>query len=323
MIGTRDDIHWDRASQVPLYTGAITDGWMGIHFDPSTRTYVSYCRPRDRYESGALISPGDRAFTPHASGNFDIYASVVRRIGSMERGALWQTEKTWPRTVLLPDETDFQNAVTALMNMKVKWHGGVYLGFLTPFVPKDQVWTDLVFSRDGKSFQCCPQALIANGPAGAWDSRQAWAMPEWAEVGDEWWIPYWGADTGPNTPYQENAVRAIGITKLRKEGFFSLRTPSVGGVIVMRLLRWPGGDLFVNCDTATGELRVRVSDRYRRALGSFNYADCTPLAGSGVRQCVAWGERALASQKGGLLRLEFHFSKQADLYAFQAGTADE
>ncbi len=318
LIGSRDGIHWDRDNQSSLYTGAITDGWMGMLYDSARQTYVSYCRPRDRYESGGLKAPGDDAFKPGKSSNFDFYVGVVRRIGRMERGALWQSEEAWPRSILLPDEKDHRNGVTAHMNMRARRHGGVYFGLLTPFVPKELVWTELVFSRDGKAFERTHEPFIANGPEGAWDSHQVWAQPEWVEVGEEWWIPYWGANAGPNTPFKDTVVRGIGLAKIRKEGFVSLRAPEVGGVVVTRLLRWPGGELLVNAGTAQGELRVRVTDRHRRAFDGFNYADCAPLNGDSTAHAVRWQGRALDSLKDELVRLEFYFSKQGDLYSFRA-----
>ena len=52
LIGTTDGIHWDREHQMSIFTGAISDGWMGMNYDPERKKYVSYCRPRDRYEGG-------------------------------------------------------------------------------------------------------------------------------------------------------------------------------------------------------------------------------------------------------------------------------
>lgn len=317
LIGSKDGIHWDREQQQSIYIGAISDGWMGMSFDPERRKYVSYCRPRDRYEGGGYKSPGDADFLPVDS-KHDIYAGVVRRIGRMEREALWTQEEAWSRTVFLPDEMDQQNEITSHMSMKVKLFGGVYFGFLIPYVPKEVLWTELILSRDGKSFERTHTPFIATGAPGAWDRGQAWATPDWVEVGDEWWITYHGSDRGPNVAIPKDTTWGIGLAKIRKEGFVSLRTPEVGGVIVTRLLKWPGGDLLVNAGTGSGEMRVRVSSKNRHAFDGFNYADCTPVSGDRVAQRVEWKGRRLDELKGQEVRLEFYFSKQADLYAFRA-----
>jgi hypothetical protein len=176
----------------------------------------------------------------------------------------------------------------------------------------------LVVSRDGLSFERIHQPLVPAGEPGAWDSQQAWALPDWVEVGDEWWISYFGASRPPNTTIQQDSTWGIGLCKIRKEGFVSLRTPEVGGVVVTRLLTWPGGDLLVNCDASQGEMRVRVSSQGRHAFDGFNYSDCDPFSGDEVAQNITWGGRSLDALMGKDVRLEFYFSKQADLYGFSA-----
>jgi len=319
LIGSHDGIHWDREHQMSILTGAISDGWFGIIYDPDRKKYISYCRPRDRYEGGPYKSPGDADFLPVDS-KHSVYAGVVRRIGRMERDALWTQEENWSRTVFLPDNVDQENGITSHMSMKAKVYGGVYFGFLIPYIPKDLLWTELVFGRDGKSFERTHQPFIATGAAGAWDSGQAWVTPDWVEVGDEWWITYHGANSGPNTPIPKDTTWGIGLAKIRKEGFVSLSTPDVGGVIITKLLKWPGGDLLVNCDASHGEMRVRVSNKGRHAFDGFNYADCTPFTGNSVAHKVAWKGHSLDTLKGEDIRLEFYFSKQADLYSFRAAT---
>jgi hypothetical protein len=321
LIGTKDGIHWDREHQMPILTGAISDGWFGMIYDPVRKKYVSYCRPRDRYEGGPYKSLGDTDFLPNDS-KHNIYAGVVRRIGRMERDALWTQEEAWSRTVLLPDEVDHKKGITSHMMMKARPYGGVYFGFLNPYVPKDLLWTELVLSHDGVVFERTHQPLVPTGAPGAWDCRQTWASSDWVEVGDEWWITYVGANSGPNTPIPKDTTWGIGLSKIRKEGFVSLSTPDVGGVIITKLLKWPGGDLLVNCDASKGEMRVRVSNKGRHAFDGFNYSDCVPFSGNRVAHRTSWRGRALDELKGENVRLEFYFSKKADLYAFRASPAN-
>lgn len=317
LIGSKDGVRWDREQQMSIFTGEISDGWMGMNYDPERKKYVSYVRPRDRYESGAHRSPRDDDFLPVES-KHSIYSGVVRRIGRMERDALWTQEDAWPRTVFLPDEVDQKNEITSHMSMKVKTHGGVHFGFLIPYVPKEQLWTELVLSRDGRSFERTHRPFLATGEPGAWDSGQAWVTPDWVEVGDEWWITYHGANSAPNVAIPKDTTWGIGLAKIRKEGFVSMSTPKGGGVIITRLLKWPGGDLVVNCDVPRGEMRVRVSNRDRRAFDGFNYADCVPFTGSSVAHRVEWSGKRLDELKGQQLRLEFYFANDADLYSFRA-----
>ena len=53
-----------------------------------------------------------------------------------------------------------------------------------------------------------------------------------------------------------------------------------------------------------------------RLLG-FDYEECSPLAGSGVSQRVAWKNKSLDELAGQVVRLEFLVTK-ADLYTFHA-----
>ncbi len=133
-------------------------------------------------------------------------------------------------------------------------------------------------------------------------------------MGDEWWLYYAGSD-GPHSSRER--LHGIGLAKVRKEGFLSMRGPDNGGVIVTRQLVWPGGDLVLNADARGGEIRVRVSDARRQTMADFNYDACSPLTGSGVAQQVAWKNKSLHALAGQAIRLEFLVTK-ADLYSFRA-----
>ena len=74
---------------------------------------------------------------------------------------------------------------------------------------------------------------------------------DWVEVGDEWWF-YYSAYDGPHGTSERDGQ--IGLAKLRKEGFISMRGPAGGGVLVTRPIRWPGGDLVVN--SAWGDFAI-------------------------------------------------------------------
>lgn len=320
LIGSRDGIHWDGEGQKSIVTGSISDGWHGMLFDPKRKQYVGYCRPRDRYDSGGPVSPSNSDFQPSADPrvNESLYAGVVRRIGRIESDELWRSQEARPQTVFLPDEIDLKNKVTAHMSMGAKYYGGAYFGFLHPYDPHDSVWTELVLSRDGKSFERTHERMVSPGASDAWDSKQTWGVPDWCEVGDEWWFYYFGGNSPPNLPFQTDTQWGIGLAKIRKEGFVSLSAPPGGGVVVTRLLTWPGGDLLINCNASAGEMRVRVSDKQRRAYPGLNYSDCTPFTGDNVRHKIVWNNASLRELKGQQVRLEFYFSKQADLYSFQA-----
>lgn len=154
--------------------------------------------------------------------------------------------------------------------------------------------------------------------------RLSWAAwwwiwrTDWVEVGNEWWIYYSGWD-GPHGITERTG--AIGLAKVRKEGFVSLRGPHGGGVVCTRQLIWPGGELVVNADASQGLLRVRVSDRRRRPIEGFDYDACLDFQGDQVAHHVAWNNRKLDELTGQTIRLEFYL-RDADLYTFRAVRED-
>jgi hypothetical protein len=74
-------------------------------------------------------------------------------------------------------------------------------------------------SKDGIHFERHPlrPRLVDYGPGDSWEDEMVIAS-SWVEVGDEWWIYYAGWD-GPHITRDRNS--AVGLAKLRKEGFVS------------------------------------------------------------------------------------------------------
>jgi hypothetical protein len=216
-----------------------------------------------------------------------------------------------------PDEVDVANKATALMDVRVKYcGGGAYIGFIMPFIPKDKLWSELILSRDGRYFERMRPAVLPCGSEEEWDSAQAWAS-DWTEVGAEWWIYSFSGAWQPNTTVYPDRW-GVGLAKIRKEGFVSLNVPDTGGLIVTKLVKWPGGNLMVNADAADGQMRVRVSTDTRRTVKGFDFTDCEPIRGDNVAHKVNWGDNSIDNLKGKIIRLEFYFSKAADLYTFRA-----
>ncbi|MFT5376438.1 MAG: hypothetical protein ACI906_003275, partial [Candidatus Latescibacterota bacterium] len=110
-------------------------------------------------------------------------------------------------------------------------------------------------------------------------------------------------------------VPGIGLARMRKEGFASLRSPQGGGVIVTKTFTCPSGRLFVNVDATHGELSVRVTNYERQTLPGFE-EESLPLSGDHVRHEVTWGDKQLETLRGQEIRLEFEMKGAVDLYSF-------
>ena len=137
-------------------------------------------------------------------------------------------------------------------------------------------------------------------------------------MGDEWWFYYAGHDGGHDSKERK---AAIGLATCKKERLFGLHGPDAGGgVVVTRLIKWPGGDLLVNAAAAgdSAKLTVRVSDATRDPYDGFDHTDCAAFAGDAVRHKVTWkGDRSMDEFAGKVVRLEI-FLQHADLFTIVA-----
>lgn len=304
LIGSQDGIHWETASDTRL-KHLHSDTLNSIVYDPNRKRYLMTCRAKDRYRRfrGAMIDTG-----------------ASRRISFLTSDKLWAPWKGSPQALLTPDEVDAEEHFNFFYGMPVHHFAGVYWGFLWVFRMNDPIHTELVISRDGVHWRRSPKRipLIPRGADGAWDDGMTFGGPHWVEVGDEWWFYYAGHDGGHNSPDRK---AAIGLAKCKKERLISLSGPAKGGgVVVTRLIRWPGGDLHINAaarDRQDATVTVRVSDAIRDALPGFDHAQCDPFSGDAVRHKVAWRGRSMNELRGKVVRLEI-FLQNADLFAIAA-----
>ncbi len=311
LMGSHDGIHWDRPSHTTIAT-MHSDTSNCIVYDPRSGEFSLFCRAKHIYRTrrGEVLDVG-----------------ASRRVALMKSRELWTQWRDEPRNILIPDELDNLESFNFFYGMTASYHAGLYWGFAQSFKWNTDIHVELAWSRSGTGFERFPTRpkLIPRGPEAAWDSGLIFAGPGWIEVGDEWWIDYTGWD-GPHGR-RENEERgrwrqgAIGLAKVRKEGFISLRGPRHGGVVVTRKLLWPGGELRLNADAHSGELKVRVSDARRQVLPGLDYSDCVPFTGDSVSHQMQWKDRQLSLLAGKVIRLEFYL-QNADLYTFRAEGSD-
>lgn len=304
---SRDGRHFEAADDRLLYH-LHSDSPNTLVRDPARKQYVLYCRAKDKYRAW-----GDDMFDTGAS----------RRVARIANDKLFEGwgGQGGPQVVLIPDERDNETHYNFFYGMPVRLYAGVYFGFLELFRMNDFIHTELAISRDGIQWQRFPrrEKFIAYGEEDSWDDTMNFGSPSWVEVGDEWWFYYSGWDGPHGTPIRTGA---IGLAKLRKEGFVSMHGPIGGGVVCTRRLIWPGGDLRVNADASKGELKVRLSDAKRKPLPGFDYEDCVAFTGDKIRHTVEWRGKSIQALKGKEIRIEFYL-KEADLFTFVAGEGDQ
>ena len=295
LIGSHDGIEWDPASSLLIFPSYRPDTHSSILWDPARRMYICFTRATNLY---------------------DDTNGLRRRVARLEHSTLWDKWPIYPENVLIPDELDERSGHPLFYGMPTQYYAGIYWGFLWPYAYGGDIHTELAFSRDGWSFQRLPERprLVDRGPEGSWDAGMVFAST-WLEVGDEWWLYYSGTDGGHNS--REN-VPGIGLARVRKEGFVSLRSPAGGGTVVTKLLRWPGGRLRVNADAEKGEFTVSATGYDRKPIEGFDPEPSVPVTGHRIRHEVVWRNGDIGQLKGQAVRLEFVMRGEVDLYGFQA-----
>ena len=292
LIGSHDGIHWDPQSDTAVSTGFTPDTHGSIVWDPRLGRFVWFTRATDIYR----------------------VRGARRKVARLEHRSLWGE---WPircENVLLPDEVDASTRHNYFYGMPTTCYAGMYWGFLWPYRHQEGIYTSLAYSRDGREFRrpAARPPLIPVGEEGCWDAGMAMAS-RWLEVGDEWWIYYCG--TG-GAHKERDPKPGIGLARLRKEGFASLRSPPGGGFVVTRVFPCPAGRLWINADARRGEVRVKVTDYSRQPVDGFA-GESLSFGGDAVRHEVRWPEGSRAAGLAGReVRLEFEMRGEVDLYAF-------
>ncbi|MHC4884350.1 MAG: glycosyl hydrolase family 32 [Planctomycetota bacterium] len=141
-------------------------------------------------------------------------------------------------------------------------------------------------------------------------------------VGDELYIYYsaYGGDPKrtPSETWHTNgtyANGAVGLAKLRRDGFASMRPCFANAITQTRPVRFSGSHLFVNANTVGDRLRVEVRDLSGKPIPGFTFGDCNGFMGNSTGSQVTWKEHSLAPLAGQPVRFCFQMDR-GDLYSF-------
>lgn len=182
----------------------------------------------------------------------------------------------------------------------------------------------LAVSRDGIKFRRAGgrKPFMSMGPAGRFDSKFVWAMPDPVRIGDELWIYYVGSnrdhDGYVDTAAEGNHLTGISRAVLRLDGFVSADANYGGGEITTPLIKFSGTRLELNVETSGGgSVLVELLDENDKPIPGFSKTDATPVNGNSVRMPVRWGDGAeVKTLAGKPIKLRFHM-RDCKLYAFQ------
>lgn len=113
-----------------------------------------------------------------------------------------------------------------------------------------------------------------------------------------------------------SGVCSTGLATLRRDGFASMDAREAGGTLTTRPVRFQGKHLFVNCNTAQGELRVEVLGPDWQPVAPFSYENCSPIRADKTLEQVRWETSSdLSALAGKPVRFRFHL-RNGRLYAF-------
>ncbi len=295
-----DGVTWTPYEHNPVLEGT-SDTHTLLGWDDRVRRYVAYTRPGIR-EAGRGI----------------------RVIGRSES----EDFITWsdPEIVLQPDEDD--PPAMEFYGMPVFAHAGMYIGLPwayhaheeEPSVRMDaEVDVQLAVSRDGVQWQRTGnrRPFIPRGVPGSFDSRGIYTAKAPVIVGNEFWF-YYGGSASYHGDGSRKSNYALGLAKLRLNGFVSMEAIDGDGWLVTKPFTCEGSRLTLNMEGNGGYVTVAVLDAEGTHLPGYHRIESALIDGDGLNQPVSWLERSsLDGLQGQVIRLKFSLRDGARLYAFQ------
>jgi len=307
-----DLIHWTSLPELPIFgrSGARMGDSNGLHYDPAGRIYVLNMR---HYDIQAIPvnfnNPVVEAWCicpPYYP--LDWVRGNKRRVWQSESSDLMHWSE--PYSILTPEdgEDSLDETFYGFCQFPL---GSVMMGFLPilDYVSNEMV-ARLVYSRDGKNWHHLNkrQPFLAPRGEGNWDAHMVTLSHGPIEVGDELFIYYGGATnhhdwwiTGdreklqvPEVLDRKNVSYAMGLTKLRLDGFVSLdaKAPRCG-ILITRPLISQGTNLMINARCRDGgSVSAEVVNVRDEVFPGYSRQECDVFRGDDVRHVVSWGGRA-------------------------------
>jgi hypothetical protein len=184
---------------------------------------------------------------------------------------------------------------------------------------------NLAYSRDGWHWDRPDRrALIRAERRDVWDRGYVQPVGGICTIhGDTLWFYYTGFQGNLERKNEADALKtgmydqgSTGVAFLRRDGFASMDADATGGELVTRPLTFSGKQLFVNANTAEGELRAEILDEAGNPITPFTLDNCKPVSVDSTLERVRWkGARSLSSLAGKPVRIRFHVSN-GSLFAF-------
>lgn len=306
----------------PTEERPLFEGWETVH---DTHTFMGWDEGLGKYV--AFLRP-PVSLNPHRR----------RLIGvSMTEDVL-----DWPAPAVVlqadefdPSSTDNRGRFVGmdLYCMQAFRYGPGFLGLLNNFDQNlaaefnDPIYVTLACSPDCVHWHRTLRSRFLNvGAPGTFDGGMTYTVTKPVIHNDEIYIYYGGYPhvhqgwCPAHELVSHDARPAVGLARLRLDGFFGLYTNPYPGRIVTKPIPVSGSRLLVNTlpdTTQGGWLRVEVQDESGRPFEGLSKDDCTPITEDGLYHEVRWeSRRTLAELVGRQARIAL-YQRENVFYAFR------
>ena len=314
-------IVWHEPPYVPregyfLYTSPDGIHWTRETQDPIALSLNGYTMPQSGIGDTSIFR-WDSHLEKYVCDSKFVLPGKFRCRGIMESDDLWHWSP--PRMTLYPDSLDHPDS--QVYGHLSFCYESMWLGFLRMMhthVGWKQTTCELTCSRDGRNWSRAGERgeFLTLGTRDEWDADYHDACWDPIRVDDELWIYYRSLNRQP-TEKTPKVGHAIGLAKLRRDGFVSLNAGEEIGSVTTRPLTFTGARLHVNAEVANGgAIRAALLTRASEPVSGYGLEDCTPLQAGGLDVPVSWGTgNQLPPPEEGPARFVFEL-KNAKVYSF-------
>ncbi len=303
-----DGIHWRPDPGNPVYSG-VRDTMHNVLYDDERERWLLYTRPMS-YAGQHKMTEADMAY------------------GMKSRGAVAVGETPqsfhYPRCILWPEE-DEPAKIDAFLVVKCGSH---FIGFKTMMTAESLNDVYLVSSRDGIRWKRLPGAepYIARGREGDFDCGQAGAPKNIVEVGDWYYLYYWGTPRGQKT--WEN-ISGIGLAMIHRDRFVAQVAGESGGYLLTREFVVEGDELRVNIATYGQVRNARFAAELIRVpregpptpIEGYTFEVCDAKADNLLDGVITWQGKDVSALRGTAVQVRFYL-RNVGLYAVQCADRD-
>lgn len=313
-------IVWHEPKYVPregyfLYTSPDGIRWTRQQEEPLAVSLSGYTMPQTGIGDTSIFR-WDRHLSKYVGDVKFVLPGKMRCRGIMESDDL--VHWTRPRMTLYPDALDDPDS--QIYGHLSFCYESMWLAFMRVMHTErtkgyKQTTLELTASRDGRHWTRVGrrQEILPLGAETEWDTD--YHDPSWDPilVGDELWIYY----RSGRVRRGETRRYAIGLAKMRRDGFVSLDAGENPGVVTTRPLTSAGRRLFINAEVAeTGSIRVGLLSRKNEPIEDYSLDDSVTIATGAVKIPVVWTKATeFQLSPGEHVRVEIEL-KNARLYSF-------